>query len=65
MPISVFCGSREVMKCCDRGGGVVVSSTFGGEALSLAAAKATINIYAGTNVIGHIWNTERRFGSGR
>ncbi|MEA4832364.1 MAG: aminotransferase class III-fold pyridoxal phosphate-dependent enzyme [Oscillospiraceae bacterium] len=64
MPISVFCGSREVMKCCDRGGGVVVSSTFGGEALSLAAAKATINIYRRDNVIGHIWNTGKTLWSG-
>jgi glutamate-1-semialdehyde aminotransferase len=40
MPLSVVTGRREVMKLCDKD--VFFFTTFGGEALSLAAAKATI-----------------------
>lgn len=55
MPLSLFCGRREVMSLCDRGGKTVISSTYGGEALSLAAAQATIGVYRTQNVIGHLW----------
>lgn len=55
MPLSVFCGSREVMRLCDRGGPAVISSTYGGDALSLAAAQATIGVYRSQDVIGHLW----------
>ncbi|MBN2451463.1 MAG: aminotransferase class III-fold pyridoxal phosphate-dependent enzyme [Lentisphaeria bacterium] len=55
MPLSVYCGRRDVMDCCDRGGPVVISSTYGGEALSLAAAKAVIGVYRAEDVIGHLW----------
>ena len=41
MPLSVLTGRREVMELADRE--VFFYTTFGGEALSLAAAKATIN----------------------
>jgi glutamate-1-semialdehyde 2,1-aminomutase len=40
MPLSVVTGRREVMAHCDQE--VFFFTTFGGEALSLAAAKATI-----------------------
>jgi glutamate-1-semialdehyde 2,1-aminomutase len=40
MPISVVTGRRDVMALCDKD--VFFFTTFGGEALSLAAAKATI-----------------------
>ncbi|HLX06689.1 MAG TPA: aminotransferase class III-fold pyridoxal phosphate-dependent enzyme [Thermoanaerobaculia bacterium] len=40
MPLSVVTGRREVMARCDKE--VFFFTTFGGEALSLAAAKATI-----------------------
>jgi glutamate-1-semialdehyde aminotransferase len=40
MPLSVLTGRREVMELCDRE--VFFFTTFGGEALSLAAARATI-----------------------
>ena len=33
----------------------VVSSTYGGETLSLAAAKAAIETYRKENVIDHLW----------
>ena len=40
MPISAIVGSRKIMKLMDD---IFFSSTFGGEALSLAASIATIN----------------------
>lgn len=43
MPLSVYCGRRDVLGVLDRGE-VVVSSTYGGETLSLAAATATMTI---------------------
>jgi glutamate-1-semialdehyde 2,1-aminomutase len=55
MPLSVYCGRREVMALCDRGGPASISSTYGGECLSLAAAKAVIGVYRGQDVIGHLW----------
>lgn len=63
MPLSVYAGKREVMKKCDRGG-AVISSTFGGETLSLAAAKATIQTYENYDVIGHIWKQGEKLWKG-
>lgn len=40
MPLSILSGRRDVMSLCDHD--VFFFTTFGGEALSLAAAKATI-----------------------
>jgi glutamate-1-semialdehyde aminotransferase len=40
MPLAVLAGRSDVMRLCDRD--VFFFTTFGGEALSLAAAKATI-----------------------
>ena len=40
MPISILTGRSDIMQLCDRD--VFFFTTFGGEALSLAAAKATI-----------------------
>lgn len=56
MPLSAYVGRKEVMDKCDRGGGVSISSTLGGEALSLAACKASILAYKKYNVIDHLWN---------
>jgi len=50
MPISAIVGRKEVMKEL---GEVFYSFTFGGEALSLAAAKATINVMKEKKVIAH------------
>jgi glutamate-1-semialdehyde 2,1-aminomutase len=64
MPLSVYCGRRDVMSTCDRGGKTVISSTYGGESLSLAAAKAVIDIYRRENVIEHLWHQgERMWGT--
>jgi len=54
MPLSFYCGQAEIM---DKLKAVMVSSTLGGEALSLAAAKAALAIYQTQNVIGHLWTT--------
>lgn len=56
MPLSVYMGKREYMKVLKRGGGVVVSSTCGGDALSLAACKAVIKTYQEQNVVKHMWD---------
>lgn len=54
MPISVYAGRREVMAACGPGG-AIISSTFGGETLSLAAAAVCLDLYTTTDVIGHLW----------
>ncbi len=41
MPVSVLTGRKEVMNLCEKD--IFFFTTFGGEALSLAAAKATIH----------------------
>jgi len=55
MPLSVYCGRADVMRLCDRGGRTSISSTYGGECLSLAAAQAVIGVYRSQDVIGHLW----------
>lgn len=52
MPISALVGRGEYMK---KVADIFYSFTFGGEALSLAAAIATIKEMQRKNVIGHIW----------
>lgn len=52
MPISVYCGRAEIM---DKLKSTVVTSTHGGETLSLAAAKAVITTYRTENVVKHFW----------
>ena len=52
MPLSAFVGSRELTQGLQK---VVVSSTYGGETLSLAAARAAIRTYREQDVIGHLW----------
>lgn len=55
MPISAVVGKREIMKKCED---VFFSMTFGGECLSLAAAKANINyLRKNPGVLKHIWKT--------
>jgi len=52
MPISVLCGKRDIMQLCDKD--IFFFTTFGGEALSLAATKATINELRSLNVPEHL-----------
>ena len=52
MPLSAYVGKAEVM---DNLREAIVSSTYAGETLSLAAAKAAIETYRSENVIAHLW----------
>ena len=52
MPLSVYAGRKDCMAMLKK---AVVSSTYGGETLSLASAKATIATYRSEDVVGHIW----------
>jgi glutamate-1-semialdehyde aminotransferase len=54
LPISVVCGKRKIMKVL--GGDTFVSSTFGGELLSIAAALRTIEKLEEEDVIRKIWD---------
>ena len=60
-PLAAIVGRREVMELFDE---VFFSFTFGGEALSLAAAKATINEMKEKKVISHLWEAGRRLKDG-
>ncbi len=53
MPLSVYGGRAEIMNVLNE---VIISSTYGGEALSLAAAQATIAVYRRENVVAHLWH---------
>ena len=52
MPLAAVCGRRDVMEAAER---LTISVTYGGEALSLAAARATLQEYRSHDVIGHLW----------
>lgn len=62
LPISVVCGKKEFMKELE--GSCFVSSTFGGELLSIAAALATIEVLETEPVIDHIWSMGQRLKDG-
>ncbi len=62
MPLSVYAGSKEVMQTCKMPG-FSISSTYGGETLSLAACRAVMQVHAKHDVIGHI-RTEATYGWG-
>lgn len=59
LPISCVCGKKEIMKVLESD--CFVSSTFGGELLSIAAALAVIKIIEDESVIGHIWRMGAEF----
>jgi|LSQX01.3.fsa_nt_gb glutamate-1-semialdehyde 2,1-aminomutase len=61
MPITAFLGRKDLM---DMAREVSVSSTFGGETLSLAAVKATIKFYKKNRVIDHLWEVGTLFQEG-
>lgn len=52
MPLSVLTGRADIMRLCEKD--VFFFTTFGGEALSLAAAKATIHEIDTKDVPGHL-----------
>ncbi|HET6267806.1 MAG TPA: aminotransferase class III-fold pyridoxal phosphate-dependent enzyme, partial [Acidobacteriota bacterium] len=62
MPLSVLTGKRDIMQLLERD--VFFFTTFGGEALSLAAAKATIQEIADLAVPDHIARQNRKLRDG-
>jgi glutamate-1-semialdehyde 2,1-aminomutase len=54
MPLSAYCGSKDLMQTANR---AVISTTYGGETLSLAAAKAVMQTYSRENVVDYLWST--------
>ena len=54
MPLAAVVGSKEVMKTAED---LVISITYGGEALSLAAAVATMNVMRERNVQAQLHQT--------
>src|SRR5690606_21256101 len=60
-PLAAFGGSREVMGALDR---VIITSTYAGETLSLAAACATLRVIQTLPVIDHVWDMGRRIRHG-
>ena len=61
LPLAAVVGRAELMREFDD---VFVSSTFGGDALALAACRATLDEYVGRPVIEHLWRAGRRFQEG-
>ena len=60
-PIAAVVGPQEIMELFDE---IFFSFTFGGETLSLAAARATINEMEERNVIGHLWDQGQKLKDG-
>jgi len=61
MPLSCYLGRRDVMETVRR---ATISSTFGGDTLALAAARAAIDTYRSEDVIGHLWERGRQLQEG-
>lgn len=61
MPIAMLVGPQKYMQHFDK---VFFSSTYGGETLSLAAAKAGLQFHRDNDVIGHLWEIGRIVFSG-
>lgn len=60
-PLSCVAGRRDVMEVFDT---IFYSFTFGGEALSLAACKATLLFMSETDVIAKLWESGLRLKDG-
>jgi glutamate-1-semialdehyde aminotransferase len=61
MPLGAVVGRADVMKMYER---VFFSTTFGGETLSLAAAKACIEEYRKHDVTAHLWRIGEKVKAG-
>jgi glutamate-1-semialdehyde aminotransferase len=61
MPLSALVGRRDLMLECEE---IFYSMTFGGEALSLAASLATLEILERDGVIGQLWEQGELLQSG-
>ena len=53
MPISFVAGKKEILSLIEQG--VFISTTFGGDAISMAGALATIKVMQENDVFGHAW----------
>ncbi len=62
MPLSALVGARELLGCIEDG--IFVSTTFGGEALSLAGALKTIEILERPGAFEHIWGIAEKLMQG-
>ncbi|HTM10432.1 MAG TPA: aminotransferase class III-fold pyridoxal phosphate-dependent enzyme [Verrucomicrobiae bacterium] len=60
-PISAVVGRRDVMELFDE---IFFSFTFGGEAVSLAAAQATMTEIAAGDALGRVWEQGQRLKDG-
>jgi glutamate-1-semialdehyde aminotransferase len=60
-PLSAVVGRRDVMKIFEK---VFFSTTYGGETVSLAAARATLDVLRDQPVIEHIWTLGARLREG-
>ena len=61
MPLSCYCGRADIMDVIPKAG---VSSTYSGETLSLAAAKAVVHEYRTRGVVEHLWARGRQLMDG-
>lgn len=61
VPLSCYLGRREVMEKVRE---VVISSTFGGDTLGLAAARAVLELYDREDVVGRLWERGKRLHEG-
>jgi len=61
LPLSAFVGKREIMEVAKD---LVISTTYGGEALSLAAGLATVRELREKNVFQHTWEMGRKLVDG-
>jgi glutamate-1-semialdehyde 2,1-aminomutase/spore coat polysaccharide biosynthesis protein SpsF len=61
MPLAAVCGRRDVMRIAER---LIITTTYGGEALSLAAATATIAKLRNDAIYSEIWRLGQRLMDG-
>lgn len=61
VPLSCYVGRRDIMETVRE---VVISSTFGGDTLGLAAARAVIGVYQTNDVVGRLWSRGERLHAG-
>ena len=61
VPLSCYLGRADVLDSVKE---VVISSTFGGDTLGLAAARAVLDVYGREDVIGTIWKRGAQLHSG-
>lgn len=59
LPLACLVGHRNLMKHA-----VIVSSTFGGDCLALAAAHAVLDVYEAEPVVDRLWRNGELFTSG-